>query len=192
MADAIRSILGKPGEVNGLIRILRDQAEQIQGGAVVHLQALIEQSRDINRKLENATEAVLNGLASQTIKDRIRDLETQKTNVERELRTLKAKVDASAIPEQRIREILHTITNTYDSDPEVLFSIVYRVEVGKDCITIWTILDADPNGTIDHSQSGVTITSGDPSGVPNKTNPNFLSVGEGFGFVVFFKLGLEK
>ena len=187
VANAIRSILGKPGEVNGLIRILRDQAEQIQSGAVVHLQALIEQSRDINRKLENATEAVLNGLASQTIKDRIRDLETQKSNVERELRALKAKVDASAIPEQRLREILHTITSTYDSDPEVLFSIVYRVEVGKDYITIWTILDADPNGTINLSHEGVTIASGDPSGVPKKTNPNFLPVGEGFGFVILSK-----
>ena len=166
VAEAIREILGKPGEVDGLIRILRDQAEQIQGGAVAHLQSLIEQSRDINRKLDNATEAVLNGLASQTIRDRIRDLETQKASVERELRALKARVDASAIPEQRLREILQTITNTCDSDLDVLFSIVSRVEVSKDTITIWTILDADPNGTIDHTQNGLTITSGFPSGVP--------------------------
>jgi hypothetical protein len=31
-----------------------------------------------------------------------------------------------------------------------------------------------------------------PSGVPNKTNPNFLPVGEGFGFVVFLNEGFEQ
>jgi hypothetical protein len=33
-------------------------------------------------------------------------------------------------------------------------------------LTIWTILDADPNGNIDHTGDGVTITPGVPSGVP--------------------------
>lgn len=185
VAEAVKAILGRSDAVNGLIRILRDQSEQIQSGAVVHLKALIEKGREIDSKLENATEAVLNGLTSQTLRDKIRDLETQKSIVERELRVLKAKVDASAIPEQRLRDILDKTIKATGNELDILFSIVYRVEVAKDAITIWTLLDADPNGTIDHTQEGVTITSGDGSGVPNSTNPNLLPVGEGFGFVVF-------
>ena len=168
VAEAIRLVLGKPESTGNLIRILRDQAEKIQGGAVTRLKALIEQEKDISDKLENAVDAVLNGLSSQAIRDRIQDLESQKAAVEREMRSLKASVDATAIPEQKLREILEAVVNAADSDISVLLSIVYRVEVGKDTITVWTILDADPNGTIDYTQDGVTITFRSPSGVPRK------------------------
>ena len=185
VAEAIKSILGKPDATNDLIHILRDQAEQIQSGAISRLNALIEQEKDIADKLDHAAEAVLNGLTSPTIQAKIRDLELQKTAVEREMRSLKASVDASAIPEQRLRDILSMCVNSLDADPAPLFSIVYRVEVGKDTITIWTILDTDPRGNIDYTQDGVTITSGSSSGVPNCANPNpFFFVKHCFGFVI--------
>ena len=59
-----------------------------------------------------------------------------------------------------------TIISNAQNDAAILESLVYRVEVGKDDITIWTILDADPNGDIDYNREGLTITLGDPSGVP--------------------------
>ena len=186
VSEALRMALGHPEDVNGLIRILRDQAEKIQTGAVDRLQSLIARERELSRKLDNAVDAVLNGLNSPTVQQRIRDLEEQKAEVARDMRALKATVDASAIPEQRLREILDTIMASKD-DLAVLFSIVYRVEVSEKEITIWTILDADPTGTIDHTLEGVTITPGVPSGVPKKNNPNLISVGEGFG--LFLLLG---
>ena len=69
-------------------------------------------------------------------------------------------------PEQRLRDILDLIISSTEEDASILLSIVYRVEVSRDSITIWTILDADPNGTIDKHTEGVTITDGVPSGVP--------------------------
>lgn len=166
VAEAIKMVLGRPDSTSGLIRILRDQAEKIQGGAVSRLRALIDQEKDVSAKLENAVDAVLNGLNSPAIQVKIKDLELQKAAIEREMRALKTSVDASAIPEQRLQEILDRIVNAADGDINVLLSIVYRVEVGQDTITIWTLLDADPNGTIDHTQDGVTISFGVPSGVP--------------------------
>lgn len=171
VAEAIRAVLGKPDSVGGLLRILRDQSEKIQSGAVSHLKALIEQEKDISAKLDNAVEAVLNGLSSPAVLAKIKELESQKTRVEREMRTLKESVDASAIPEQRLREILDTIINSVGIDEEILLSVVYRVEVGPDTITIWTMLDADPTGTIDPTQEGVTITMCLPSGVPKTGHP---------------------
>lgn len=163
--EAVRMILGAPEDVNGLIRIMRDQAERLQSGAVARLQALVEKDREISRKLDNAMEALLGGMNSPALRAKIQELETQQAEIARDLKALKASVDASAIPEQRLRELLHQIT-TSDSDAAILLSAVYRVEVGPDTITVWTILDADPNGTIDHTLDGVTITPGFPSGVP--------------------------
>lgn len=166
VAMAIRSVIGTPENIHGLIRILRDQAEKIQGGAVDRLRHLIEQEKDVSAKLDNAVEAILNGLSSPAIQAKIKELEYQKSAIEREMRSLKASVDASAIPEQKLIEILDMIVSTAGDDIGILLSIVYRVEVGADTITIWTLLDADPNGLIDHTQEGVTISFGVPSGVP--------------------------
>ena len=181
VAKALREVFGTPGNVDGLLRILRDQASQLQSSAATRLQALIDREHEISAKLNNALDAVLSGLASSALKDRITDLETQKAAVERDMRTLKAEVDASAIPEQRLREILDRIIRHTDADPSVLLSIVYRVEVGRDTITIWTILDSDPDGNIDlHTTPGLTTTPGKPSGVPKKrrlTPPLFWYTG---------------
>ena len=166
VAETLRTILGKPEEISGLIRILRDQAEKLQSGAVSRLENLIQQEREVTAKLNNAVEAVLNGLASQTIKNRIQELEQQKAAIARDMRQLKAAVDASAIPEQRLRDILDIIISSTEEDPAPLLSIVYRVEVSRDSITVWTILDSNPNGTIDDNSEGVIITNGVPFGVP--------------------------
>lgn len=167
VAEALRQVFGTPGNIDDLLKILRDQSQQIQSGAVTRLQSLINQEREISAKLDNALDAVLSGLASPALKDKITDLETQKAAVEREMRILKANVDASALPEHRLREILGHILHAPDADPSALLSIVYRVEVAADHIDIWTILDADPDGDIDlHPNEGLTTTVQIPSGVP--------------------------
>ena len=167
VVEAMRMVLGSPEDVNGLIRILRDQAERIQTGAVARLDALIQKDREVSRKLDNAVEAVLGGFNSPTIQQKIKELETQKAELARDMRALKASVDASTIPETRLRELLQEII-TSDDDAAVLLSVVYRVEVSADSITIWTILDATPTGDIDLTLEGVTITPGIASGVPKK------------------------
>jgi hypothetical protein len=163
--EAVRMILGSPEDVNGLIRIMRNQAEKLQSGAVARLQALVEQDREISRKLDNALQAILGGMNSPTLQRKVAELEAQQALIAQELKSLKASVDASSIPESRLRELLHQIT-TSENDAAILLSVVYRVEVAEDTITVWTILDADPNGTIDHTMDGVTITPGIASGVP--------------------------
>lgn len=166
VAEAVKSVLGTPSSIDGLISILRDQSEQIQSGAVSRLMALIEQEKNITAKLNNATDAVLNGFSSPTLLEKIRTLEAEKTAINREVRILRKEVDATAIPEKRLRELLRSIIASTDTDLSVLLSIVSRVEVGQDTITIWTILDSRPDGTVDHTQDGVILTPGVPFGVP--------------------------
>lgn len=166
VADAVRTVLGNPKQVDGLISILREEAQRLQGGAVARLQALLDKDRDIARQLDNAVTAVLNGLASRSIKDKIALLEAEKASIERDIRSLKATVDGSAIPENQLRRILASIIESASADASIILSIVHRVEVGEDVIKIWTLLDADPTGHIDYDQDGVTITTGNTFGVP--------------------------
>ena len=182
VAEAVKSILGTPSSTEYLIEILRTQAEEIQDGAVIRLRQLIEKDREIAAKLQNASDVILSGFSSPTLLNKLRELETERTEIDKEIRILKREVDASAIPEQKLREILDTITTSASSELAVLLSVVCRVEVGKENITIWTILDADPNGHIDYNQDGVTITSGVPFGVPKKNNPNHIC---GFGLFLY-------
>lgn len=170
VAETVREVLGKPGNAEKLIRILREQRSAVQADAVIRLQAMIEQDREISRKLSNAADAVLDGRGSQTILARIQDLEHQQAELAAQMRSLKASVDASAIPEQTLRDIVAKLATADNADPAIYLSIVYRVEVGKDSITIWTILDANPDGTYDFDADGVLLTPGVPSGVPKKGN----------------------
>lgn len=174
VTETVKMILGRPDETNGLLQLLKEQAEKLQIGAVDRLNALIQQEREVNAKLDNAIEAVLNGLSSPTVQKRIADLESQKALIARDMQVLKNAVDASAIPEKNLRNILNQIIDACD-DSEALLSVVSRVEVSADTITIWTLLNSDPAGFIDYKQEGVIITSGLPSPAPKSRYPNRVS-----------------
>lgn len=128
------------------------------------LRQLIAREREISRKLDNATDAILGGLSSPTLLARVKDLEQEKTEIDRQMRELKATVDASAIPETRLREIIDEISGDNPARECRAAAIVCRVEVAKDAITIWTMLDTHPDGTFDWSEEGVLITPGTTSG----------------------------
>ena len=166
--DAVRELLSDPANSNHLLTILKEQREGIQSGAVTTLQNLIAERSSIQAKLNHATDAVLNGLSSPTLAAKITELENQLALVESQMRTLKASVDASALPEERLQEIVDYVVANKNADPRALLSIVYRVEVGADYVHIWTMLDTDPSGTFEEDESGLLITPGITSGVPIK------------------------
>lgn len=164
VSEALKIALGTPENIDGLILVLRDEAEKLQAGSYGKLHALVQREKEVSKKLENAIDAVLNGLVSPTIKSKISELENEKSLIEHEIKLLKKSVDASRIPEETLKTM---IRDTIESnDLSALFSIVYRVEVSEDSITIWTLLDSDPNGDILLDDSGVIITPGVPFGVP--------------------------
>lgn len=165
-ADAVRSILGEPEQIESLLEILRAESDLIQGGALSKLKALQEREKEIRSKLDNAIDAVLNGLNSPTVRKRISDLEGQLATVERDLIAAKADVESASLPEKRLRDILQQAINDIQTDDALLLPLVNRVEVGKDVVAIWLILDPDPCRTIDYEQEGMTITTCFPSGVP--------------------------
>ena len=165
VVDIVRQCLGSRENVDSLIKILHEQREKIVGGAVSTLQNLINERSLVCQKLDNAANAILSGLSSQTLSAKVSELEHQKDSIDSQIRSLKSTVDATAIPDDRLREILEICLS--ESDKEAILSIVARVEVGEDRIDVWTILDTDPDGEIDFDQTGLTKTPGFPSGVPS-------------------------
>ena len=79
---------------------------------------------------------------------------------------LKARVSGSTVAEEKITEILEHFVKSNNLD--ALMSIVVRVEVFIDKITIWTLLDADPNGHFDFSDKGLIISLGNRPPAPDQ------------------------
>lgn len=179
VADTLRAQLGSPTLTDSLAAALRAEAQKFQGDAVAKYQRLQDQERDISRKLGNATDAVLDGLTSPTLKKRIADLEAQLAALRRELKSLRTQAEATDIPLDRLRELL-AMALAPENTPALL-SIVSRVEITAETITVWTILDPDPTKNPDYTSPGipvdVTITDGAASGVPIIfVTPHFLRI----------------
>jgi site-specific DNA recombinase len=178
VVDAVKKVLGTPENMDTLIRILRDSRENLNDGAYSLLRTLINERDDTRRKLDNAVNAVLDGLESPALRTKMKSLENRLAEIEEEMISLKHKVDAAAIPEDQLMRILNTIVKGESGRAkEAILSIVYRVEVTDEDITIWTILDADPSGRYDFDEEGVLITPGTTSSVPIVfITPQFLRI----------------
>lgn len=153
VADAMREIVGNPQNVEYIIQIVREERGKIIDTAAQQMQILFERSTEINKQLDAATNAVLAGMHSETLMDKVHSLEAERNVIDREMSKLKHSADCSVMPEEQFRTLLNAARN----DVSALLSLVMRVEVGKDEIVVWTILDADPKGHFDFSDDGTKI-----------------------------------
>ena len=146
VAQGVRDVLGREGNIRYLIEILREQQSRIQGGAVNQLNAIIAREADVERQLDNASNAILQGLTSAALVKKIHELEEEKRRIAYELRQLREQIDAASIPEDRLKQCLQVVLAAPDNS--AILSIVGRVEVCQDTIRIWTLLDTDFSGNL--------------------------------------------
>ena len=169
VASIVRSVLGAPTVTETLLSVLRTEAQRLQSGAVDRLKALQKEETDVSRKLENALDAVLEGMNSPALKKRIAELESQQKAVRSQIAALRKQVEAASLPDSRIRELL--VLCQQQENIDALLSIVTRVEITNEHIIVWTILDPDPETVPDYDTPGiplgVTITDGTASGLPS-------------------------
>lgn len=167
VADTIRQYLGTPGNIDELLQILRESRDDIQGSAATRLKAMIERANKIDTQLAAALDAVLGGLNSPTLTQRVNALEAEKARLERDMKALKASVDGSAISDAQIKKLLTEIVSS--PDISAILSAVVRVEVSKTDIRIWTILDADEAGNFDFSTRSGEVIEIDGAGNRDRT-----------------------
>ena len=153
MAEAVREIIGQPENVENLLRVLREERSAVQAEAVAQLERLAARRADISRQLDAATNAVLAGLVSDTLMVKVHALEAERMQIDRDMQLLRQQMSGSELPDEKIRELFSLAQNDIPS----LLSLVVRVEVGREEIVIWTLLDATASGEFDFSADGVAI-----------------------------------
>lgn len=186
VADAVRERFGDPQNVEALIKILRTERGRLSESSVLRLRELQARDAEISRQLEAAVQAVLGGLNSPTLSARITQLEAERAQIEHDMQQLRAQVSGADIAEPQLRQLLGVAL----SDTAALLSIVARVEVGKEEIAIWTILDADPNGKLDFTESGIAVSPPpdcyNNSGCPSTGTTNYYNIVTPAGLLIFY------
>lgn len=115
-------------------------------------------------------------------------LEAERAKIAHDMQQLRAQVSGAEIDEPHLRELLALAMQ----DDAAVLSIVVRVEVGKDEIAVWTLLDADPNGDFDFAEDGVPITpsevapSYNNSGCPATGTTNYYNIVTPAGLLLFY------
>lgn len=154
IARRLREAIGTPSDRSRLLEILRKQRETVQSGAGERMEALVRRRREITTKLENASDAILQGLTSKTLMEKVQALEAEKATLDYQIDMHHKEVEQVSLSDKAIEEALDTILESASTDNAAILSIVYRVEVHKDIIKVWTILDCSPDG---HKTKNITI-----------------------------------
>ena len=115
--------------------------------------ALMARRAEISKQLDAATNAVLAGMVSDTLMCKVHELEAERLQIDRDMQTLRERVGGTELPDEKIRELFKLAQDDISS----LLSIVVRVEVGRDEIVVWTILDAEASGDFDFTADGVRV-----------------------------------
>ena len=168
VADTVRAILGDPSNVEGLLSVIREERSTLQQGIAVRLDPLVARRAEVGAELERGVAAVLHGLNSPTLSARIEELEEERARLDHDIQQLNAAAHGSELSDDDLRATLARIVNTPEGDAALL-SIVARVEVGKEEITVWTLFDADPHGHLNFSRSGGIVINIPGVGSPPPT-----------------------
>lgn len=180
VAQAVKETLGKPSCAEKIMSEIRKRKPDLQQNAAPQLKVYIAREKELKRQLDNAVDAVLNGLTSQTIKDKITQLEAEIAENAKRMTKLHQAVQASEMPEKELYNLLNYLC-TNDLPQEIYLKIVARVEVYNDKIKVWLL--TRPTDDPDWDDPGVIITFGDGFAVPKRKTPS--------NRVVFFFFVLE-
>lgn len=157
VADAVRGFIGNPSYMDGLIEVMRGERSKLLCDAPDKLRSLIDARASISKKLDAATDAILSGLNSETMRKKVEALEADQARIDLEMARLKADVDAVGLDDDAIRAGINEIMEYTSTTNDAIFSIVARVEVYPDHLLIWTLLDSNYDGNIDFSESGTLL-----------------------------------
>lgn len=143
-AESVKTQLQSAEAKKQLLKILRENRDEIQGNAGPRMEAIKSEMSKLDTKLDNATDAVLNGLSSPALLEKINAMEDEKKILQRRLDELQEAMAHSDLDDAKIESLLDKyIQQTPDNSAEWL-NIIVRIEVYADHLKIWTVLDDDP------------------------------------------------
>jgi len=162
--------------------------EQSKGSSAIPL--LRRQLADTSNQIENMVNAVAQGIITSSTKKKLQDLEREKEELE--IRLIQEDMACSLLTREQVLFWLHRFRNVDITQREVRIRLidcfVNAVYVYDDDKYFVALNYRDGAETVKQNNIenafGSTITQGAP---PLKDNPNLTPIGEGFGFILYFK-----
>lgn len=158
--DAVRGIIGDPVSRRELIEVVRSESSKTQAATVEEFSRLQKIYTSNAAQIENCTRAILDGLNSATISRKLEALEKEQADLDARMKQLHDTCSGASLPAEIMEETLDLILSDVasgGSSAAVLFSIVARVEVAKDSIRIWTIIDFDGDRRLKNADPAAVI-----------------------------------
>lgn len=145
VANAVRDIFSNQEKRTELLNALRRVREGMQASAGPQMQQMVRRLQDIQKKLDNATDAILNGLNSQAIRDKVTQLEAERDTLRQNIEAYHSQIVSTTIDDGQIDYLLQKAIAVGGADDEAILSMVVRVEVYPTDLKIWTIIDGPPD-----------------------------------------------
>ena len=151
-----------------------------------YLEGLNAELKEVQKKIKNLVSAIEQGIISSTTKERLDELEQEKSDIEG--RIAREEIKKPLLNESRIRYWLTSFKsgNIDDEDYQrrVIDTLVNSVYVydeddGKRLVLTFNL---SGNNTVTLSSSDI-----DRYAPPKQDNPNLRPIGQGFGFLVFIE-----
>lgn len=147
VAQQVRARLGTEHGQQELLDLLFDQRDRLQGSAGARMANLVSRHKRVSAQLENAINAVLEGLNSPALSDKIKSLENELAGLSYQMDSLHGQLTAAELNEAQLRQSLAQLLEAPDND--AFLAIVYAVQVLPDTIRVWTMLDISPDSPTD-------------------------------------------
>lgn len=173
----VSSILGNTDVQAKIIAAIRQETDRILQGGVAKFDAAKSDLDKVSAQIDRIVDAIASGAYSTALNDRLKALEGRKAELQQSLQAMRVAAEVARLPEERMQQLFATITNRYST--AAILSVISKVEVTADAITIYTAFDPDPDPKrikIDRTGDDVVIvTDGIPSGVPTEQIPDRVS-----------------
>lgn len=176
VAASVKNMLSDQQNIEALIEVARDQERQITTEYDNRRAALAARYTKVSKQIDNGLNALLSGVDSPSLKEKIRCLEEEKQEIERESAELNQYKGHVGLDDETIRRCVENVANVDINSQDglkLILSVVSRVCVFSDSIRIETLIstdgtDPDPTrprtyredfeSTIHHTKTGrVTI-----------------------------------
>ena len=170
-----------------LMEQITDRLMELQGQESFDLQLLKKQLKEAEKGVENMLNAIQMGIITESTKQRLMDLEVQKTRLEQQILT--EQIENPTLSREQIKSFLDQFKKTDIEDEaqrqRLIDGFVNAVFVYDDKIVL-TFNYKDGTATI--TLDGVNNSDMSGDGPPKQHYPNLFPIGNGFGFVVYLNI----
>ena len=177
VAASIKQMLIEPANIEMLVDVARDQERQITTEYDTRRAELASQYTRVCRQLENGVNALLEGVVSAELKEKVRRLEEEKAEIEAETAELNQYKGYVGLDDATIRRCVENVAKVDIDTPEglkLILSVVSRVNIHTDTIEIKTLISTDgtdPDPTKSRPQNLELFPSEGLSGEKYHTTP---------------------